>query len=102
MGGNKSTETAKSIVNDVEKFLSNCSHSSPSTTSTDLLLNKKVLQNYYDKLKDNYQPTTVAEKLRQVKMAINFLIHENHENNDMYVKGSRIISTLNQRIKTLS
>ena len=76
MGGNKSIETAKSIANDVEKFLSNCDHSSTSKTSADLLLNRQGLQNHYDKLKDDYQPTTVAEKLRRLRIAINFLRHK--------------------------
>ena len=102
MGGNKSIQKAKSIANDIEKFLSNCAHSSTSKTSADLLLNRQVLQDHYDKLNNDYQPTTVAEKLRQIRIAINFLIHHNHENNDMYIKGRQIITTLDRWIKRLS
>ena len=101
VGGNKSIETSKSIVSDVEKYLTNCSHSSSTKSATDLLLDRKVLQAHYDKLKNIYQPTTITEKLRRLKMAIDFLNHT-QDDDDMYMKATRTLETLSRWIKALS
>ena len=100
VGGNKSI-TSKSIVSDVEKYLTNCSHGSSTKSATDLLLDKKVLQAHYDKSKDIYQPTTITEKLRRLKMAIEFLNHT-HDNEEVYMKATRTMEMLSRWIKALS
>ena len=104
IGGNKSIDMTKAIVHDVEEFLRNCPHGSSTTTPVDLLLNRKVLESYYHQMRDIklYKPTTITEKFRRLKMAIAFLIHEGHDNDDLYIKGNRIIDVLSHWIKSLS
>ena len=53
----------------LQDFLSGCPHSSSSKTPADLLLNRKILENYYHQMKDikMYQPTTITEKLRKAE-----------------------------------
>ena len=46
-----------------------------------------------------YKPSTPPDKL---KLAIKFLIHENHNNTDSSTKGYQIISLLSDWIKSLS
>ena len=49
-----------------------------------------------------YKPYTPSDKLRRLKLAIKFLIHENHNNTDLSTKGYQIISLLSDWIKSLS
>lgn len=91
VGGNKFADT-KSILNNVGGFLNGYYHRSSLTTPTDLLLNRKVLENYHHQLKKN-QPTTMTEKLRRIRMAINFVMHEN-DDDDLYIKGKRTMDMI--------
>ena len=76
-GGNRSQETAKAISHDVQLFFDSTPHCS-STSALHILLNNRNLEEFYNLLKDErqYKPTTVAEKLRRMKMAIQFLLHQ--------------------------
>lgn len=69
-----------------------------------LLLNHKNLEMYYRHLKNNkkYKATTNAEKLRRLKMAIRFIIHEQHEDQSLYFKGCQYIDLLKQWVSSLS
>ena len=103
-GGNRTLETSISIVNDVEDFLFNSPQSSTSNCNAhNLLLNVKSLEQYYHHMKHTmYKPSTPSDKLRRLKLAIKFLIHENHNNTDSSTKGYQIISLLSYWIKSLS
>lgn len=77
-------------------------------SALEMLMNRKNLENFYHILKDEkqYKPTTIAEKLRRLKMAIQFILHELDtnckDNVDVYLKGSRLIDLLTQWTKSLS
>ena len=104
-GGNRTLETSISIVNDVEDFLVNSPQSSTfNCNAHNLQLNTKSLEQYYHHMKHTqmYKPSTLSEKLRQLKLAIKSLIHENHNNTDLSTKGYQIISLLSEWIKSLS
>ena len=97
-GGNKSLLSATSIANDVVKFLSQSAGSS-TTTDTELLLSRKALETYFVHLKSaqGYQPTTIAEKLRRMEKAIEFIIHEadnTPEGDALYIRGRKLLDTL--------
>ena len=68
------------------------------------LLNPTLLEQDYHHLKatNKYKPTTNAEKLRRIKMAIKFMLHENQQNQEMCIKECRIIDNLSQWIHSLS
>lgn len=44
-----------------------------------------------------YQPTT-AEKLRRIIMATEFVIHENNEDNSLYIQGNRTVDIVSKWI----
>ena len=46
--------------------------------------------------------TNAEEKLRKLKIAIKFILHNNGTNQKMYMKGYRIVDTLSQWIYSLS
>ena len=75
-GGNKSLTTAKSITADIQRFINQTSRGS-TTTDTDLLLSRKAIESYFVHLKSerDLQATTLAEKLRRIRMAIKFILH---------------------------
>ena len=68
-----------------------------------LLLNQRNLESYYQHLKNNrkYKPTTNAEKLQRLRMAIRFIIHE-RENQALYIKGCQHVDLLKQWVYSLS
>ena len=91
----------------MQLFFNSASHSSATQSGTiELLFNTKTLENYYQFLKSrDYKPTTASEKLRQLKLAIQFLIHETNDSKDkltFYVMGMHLINLLTQWTKSLS
>ena len=101
-GGNRSATTAVSIVRDIERFFHTVTPKR-SKFYQQHLLSPKLLEQYYHFLQvtNNFKPTTNAEKLRRIKMAIRFILH-NGTDQEIYIKGCRIIDTLSQWIHSLS
>ena len=63
------------------------------------------MESYYHHLKhiNRYKPTTNAEKLRRLKLAINFVLHDNSkEDQELYIKGCRLLDLLRQWVHSLS
>ena len=72
---------------------------SSTTTDTELLLSRKALETYFVHLKSSqgYQPTIIAEKLRQMKKDIEFTIHEadnTPEGDALYIRARKLLDTL--------
>ena len=101
-GGNRSTTTATAIVRDIQRFFETVTPPGSTFTSRDLL-NLKVIEKYYHHLKTTniFKPTTNAEILRRLKMAIKYIIHANQTNQQIYIRGYQIIDTLTQWIHSL-
>ena len=105
-GGNRSQETAAAITHDVQLFFDSLSHSSSmQSTSIEFLFNPKNLENFYHFVKrQQHKPTIASEKLRRVKMAIQFILHEtsdSKEDMNLYVKGMHLVTLLTQWTKSL-
>ena len=101
-GGNRSSETATAIVRDVQNFFQTMT-ARGDQFRIKLLLNQKNLERYYHFLKTNkqYKPTTNAEKLRRIKLAIKFIMHM-QDNQALYVKGCRYLDLIKQWVYSLS
>ena len=68
-----------------------------------ILLNQQNLERYYRFLKTNkqYKPTTNAEKLR-LKLAFRFIMHQQEEDQALYIKGCRYLDLIKQSVYFLS
>lgn len=101
-GGNRSSETAMAIVRDVQVFFETITQRGE-RFHINILLNQKNLERFYHFLKTSkkYKPTTNAEKLRRLKMAIRFAMH-NEEDQELYIKGCRYIDLIKQWVYSLS
>jgi len=69
--------------------------------NTDFLLNIHHLEVYFLLLRKDkqFKPTTLAEKLRQIKTAIQFNEEDYEMKNDaLYIRGSRITNKINKWI----
>ena len=98
-GGNRSIDTAKSIVADLKLFF----FLTPASSSSyvDMLLNKTNLEGFIHILatERRYKPTTIAEKIRRLKMGIKYLIHAEDsmmKNQDLFIRGSLLLELLSQ------
>lgn len=105
-GGNRSLTTSKSIAADVMKFFSQSARTS-TMTDKDLLLSKKALEAYFVYLKTTkeFKPSTISEKLRRMKMAIRFVIHESDNDpvgDALYLRGQKLLDALTGWGKSLS
>ena len=49
-----------------------------------------------------YKPTAAAEKLRRFCMAFSFIMHENAQNDKIYICGSQVRDIIKKRIGSLS
>lgn len=107
-GGSKSYEIAKAITNDIIYFFNSIPCSSTSIPmANDMLLNLENLENFFQSIKKerSYKPTTQQEKLRRLKMAIQFVMREQDSemtNESLYIRSSQIIKRPNKCIKSLS
>lgn len=104
-GGNKSKDSSKMIVRDVELFF----QSTPCTSRNDIdkLFNKGNLENFFQKILNerHYKPTTLSEKIRRMKLAIKYVIHAEDSmlaNKELFIKGSRLLELLTQWCLSLS
>ena len=104
-GGCRNTDTAKAIVHDVELFF----QLTPATSHNDLdrLFNKSNLEKFFQQLlhKKQYKPTTITEKIRRMKLAIKYVIHEEDSmmtDKEIFIKGSRLLELMTQWCLSLS
>jgi len=105
-GGNRSSNTASSIVSDVQRYIS-FSASGSTTTDNNIILQRQSLETYFNHLKIElkFKPTTILEKMRRIGMAIKFLQHhceDNLKGNDTYLKAQKLLDMLRQWAKSLS
>ena len=91
---NKNKETTASILRDVRMYLDETD-----TTESDYnkLLDIQQLENFVEVMTNQkeYRPTTRAEKLRRIKLAIKFVIRRN-DNRELYYRGKRTIDELDE------
>ena len=102
-GGNHSTDTSTAIVRDLQTFYSTITpRGNKFVNST--IMNRKSLEKYYNHIKGRrqYKPTTTAEKLRRLSMAIGFLMHENADHQDICIRGSQLRDIIKQWVKSLA
>ena len=102
-GGNRSVDTSTAIARDLQTFYSTVTpRGSKFLNST--IMNRKALEEYYNHIKGRrrYKPTTTAEKLRRLSMAIGFVIHENADHQHVYIRGSQLRDTIKQWVKSLA
>ena len=89
-GGNRSTDTSTAIVRDLQTSYSVI------TTRGSKFLNsdRKYLEEYYNHLKGRrqYKPS----------MAIGFVIHENSDHQNIYIRGSQLRDIIKQWVKSLA
>ena len=103
-GGNRSGDTSKAIVTDLKLFL--CL--TPGLSSdVDKLFNKTNLEKFFHYLitERAYKPTTIAEKIRRLKMAIKYVIHTEDsvmKNQELFIRGSILIELMSQWGRSLS
>ena len=73
----------------------------------DLLLNMDKLKNYLEHLQQNFQfaPTTISEKIRRLRLAIDYTLHRenaNECNTAMFMRCTKISTNLTKWGKSLS
>ena len=104
-GGSRSGDTANAIVADVKLFFS----LTPARSSSyvDTLINKPNLERFIHYLvtQRGYKPTTIAEKIRRMKMAIKYVTHAEDSmitNRNLFMRGSLLLEVLSQWGHSLS
>lgn len=102
-GGNRSSTTSTSIVRDVQRFYIEVTPDGDNFWNS-TVLSLKHLELYYGQLKRKNQckATTAAEKLRRLCMAIGFIMHENAEDEKVYIRGSQVRDVIKQWLRSLS
>ena len=102
-GGNRSSETATAIVRDVQNFFQTMT-AKGDQFYIKVLLNQQNLEQYYHFLrtKKQFKPTTNAEKLRRIKLAIRFTMHTQEDDQVLYVKACRYLDLIKQWVYSLS
>jgi len=103
-GGNRSSDTSRAIVADLRLFVCLTPGSS---CDVDKLFNKTNLEKFFHHLINDkaYKPTTIAEKIRRLKLAIKYVIHAEDsmmQNQELFIRGSILIELLNQWGHSLS
>ena len=105
IGGLKNATTAAAIVNDVLLYFNNSAGSSTMlNNSYSKLFSRKSLEEFYDLMKTelSYKPSTIAEKFRRLRKAIDFIIYENLEDSKLAQRGLQYKELLNSWINSLS
>ena len=90
---NKNKETTESIARDVRMYLNQNKTSTESDYNK--LLNIQQLETFVEVMSDQYKPTTRAEKLRRIKLAIKFIIRQN-DDQEVYYRGKRTIDNIDE------
>ena len=102
-GGNRSATTSTAIVRDIQRFFTVVTPNGENFVNSSVF-NLKQLELYYNHLKTEmkYKQTTAVEKLRRLCMAIGFIMHENAQNDMIYICGSQVRDIIQRWIRSLS
>ena len=102
-GGNRSATTSTAIVRDVQRFFTEITPCGEPFLNGNVV-KLKLLEMFYNHLKRTMKckPTTAAEKLRRVCMAISFIMHENADDEKVFIRGCQVRDIIKQWIKSLS
>ena len=94
---NKNNDTAKATIRDVKLYLDFTKLNEFNESDELKLLNIKELERFLSIMKDKkmYKPTTMAEKLRRLKLAIKFIIRQ-QDDQQLFYQGHRIIDMLDE------
>ena len=78
-------------------YLTEINSDQADATDSENLLSIQRLEAFVKGMKDEkqYKPTTIAEKLRRIKLAIKCLIRFN-DNQELYYRGKRVIDYIDQ------
>ena len=102
-GGRRSNSAAKAITSDLMMFFNTTPQSSSDTNKVDTILEKNNLESYIHHIKTTkkYKPTTVAEKIRRLKLAIEYIMAL-YRNDDYITKGKVMLTLLTTWCHSLS
>ena len=106
--GRKSKTTALAIVAELKKYYHFIAPSvDPTTQYYDYLLNLQYLKSYLDYLQEDcdFSPTTVSEKIRRLRMAMEFVLYkENPMETDtkLFTRSHQIMMHIAKWGKSLS
>ena len=90
-GGNRNKTTAISITSDVGMFFNvTAQSSSDSYNNIDSLFNETNLRAFFHHIKEMFKPTTITEKLRRLKLAVQYTMDSN-KSKDHYCRGSSVL-----------
>ena len=104
-GGNRNKSTARSITSDLVMFFRNtCTAESSQNTNyykIDRLFNVTDLKSFLHHIavEKNYKPTTITEKIRRLKLAIQYVMDNNQEHNN---RGNSRLKLLTRWCQLLS
>ena len=104
-GGKRNKATAKSITSDVIMFFNTTSQSSSDTSNNiDSLFEKTNLKSFlhHSKTKKNYKPTTLTEKIRRLKLAIEYTMQLNKDKDHYTSRGNYLLKILTEWCHSLS
>ena len=98
-GGNRNRTTATAITSDLSIFFTVTAHSSSDAYNIDSLFNETNLRSFFHHLKNMYKPTTITEKLRRVKLAVQYTM----DSKENYIsRGSSVLTLLTNWCHSLS
>ena len=102
-GGNRNKSTARSITSDVMMFFSNIAESSKDKNccKIDMLFNIANLRSFLHFIthEKNYKPTTITEKIRRLKLAIQYIMSNSKDHCN---RGNRLLKLLTMWCQSLS
>ena len=98
-GGNRNKTTAASITSDLNMFFTVTAHSSGDAYNNDSLFNETNLMSFFHHLKKMYKPTTITEKLRRLKLAVQYTMDDSKEH---YTRGSNVLKLMTNWCHSLS
>ena len=93
-GGRRSNPAAKAITSDLMMFFNTTPQSGSDAYKVDTIFEQNNVESYIHHIKTtkNYKPTTVAEKIRRLKLAIEYIMVL--YSSDTYVTKGKVMLTL--------
>ena len=90
---NKNNDTARDIIRDVTLYLRETDTAKPDLNK---LLNLQQLESSMKEMKDEkgFKPTTMAEKLQRLRLAIKYMIRG--KDDQVYHRGTRVIDAIDE------
>lgn len=103
-GGYRNKATAQSITSDLIMFFNTTPiANSDIYNNIDSLFDKTTLESFlcHIKIIKNYKATTITEKIRRLKLAIQYIM-DLHKSDDYYSRGNILLNLLTKRCHSLS